>query len=275
MVNEELGKDAEAFNIPILCLGDPGQLDPIEGYGYFTSVEPDVMLTDIQRQAKDNPIIHLATRVREGKSLKTGKYGSSRVIDTLYTPASKMAKFDQIIVGRNDTRRSINQTMRKHYGYFKESSMYPVEGERLICLKNNKTNGLYNGTMWVAGKSSIRKVLIPKFKGSYSKITGSLDVLAFKVTSEDELTPEGTPVIIDTQCSPHMFNLGLPEPDFRERISCDEFAYGYAATVHKMQGSQCRRVFLKDESAAFGRNAWKHLYTGITRAIEDITIALA
>src|SRR5262245_52552535 len=60
MVDEELGRDLMSFGTPILVLGDPGQLPPISGGGYFTDYEPDFLLTEIHRQARDNPIIRLA-----------------------------------------------------------------------------------------------------------------------------------------------------------------------------------------------------------------------
>ena len=41
MVDEQLGRDLMSFGTPILVLGDPGQLPPISGGGYFTDHEPD------------------------------------------------------------------------------------------------------------------------------------------------------------------------------------------------------------------------------------------
>src|SRR5688500_3222997 len=64
MVDEALGRDLLSFGTPVLVLGDPGQLPPVKsgdgGGGYFTEHEPDVMLTEIHRQARDNPIVALA-----------------------------------------------------------------------------------------------------------------------------------------------------------------------------------------------------------------------
>ena len=82
MVDETMGNDLLYFEKPILVLGDPFQLPPVGGAGYFTEdCKPDVMLTDIQRQAKDNPIVAMATAVREGRSLNLGRYGHSRVVE--------------------------------------------------------------------------------------------------------------------------------------------------------------------------------------------------
>jgi exodeoxyribonuclease-5 len=62
MVDEALGRDLMSFGTPILVLGDPGQLPPISGGGFFTEHEPDILLTEIHRQARDNPIIDLPCR---------------------------------------------------------------------------------------------------------------------------------------------------------------------------------------------------------------------
>ncbi len=72
MVDEELGRDLLSFGKPVLVLGDPAQLPPVKGGGFFTEAEPDAMLTEVHRQAKDDPIIHLSMTVREGGRLTRG-----------------------------------------------------------------------------------------------------------------------------------------------------------------------------------------------------------
>src|SRR6187549_1237037 len=67
MVDQELGRDLLSFGVPLLVLGDPAQLPPIQGGGYFTGSEPDAMLTEVHRQAADNPIIRLSMDIREGR----------------------------------------------------------------------------------------------------------------------------------------------------------------------------------------------------------------
>src|SRR5213078_5055573 len=41
MVDAEPGRDLMSFGVPLLVLGDPAQLPPIQGGGFFTEVEPD------------------------------------------------------------------------------------------------------------------------------------------------------------------------------------------------------------------------------------------
>ena len=69
MVDEELGRDLLSFGKPVLVLGDPAQLPPVKGGGFFTEAEPDIMLTEVHRQAADNPIIRMSMVVREGGRL--------------------------------------------------------------------------------------------------------------------------------------------------------------------------------------------------------------
>ena len=64
MVNEDVGRDMLSFGTKILVLGDPMQLRPIRGTGFFNVEKPEVMLTEIHRQAADNPIIRMSMEVR-------------------------------------------------------------------------------------------------------------------------------------------------------------------------------------------------------------------
>ncbi|MCX7899260.1 MAG: AAA family ATPase, partial [Methylocystis sp.] len=80
MVDEELGRDLLSFGKKVLVLGDPAQLPPVKGGGFFTKAEPDVMLTEVHRQAADNPIIRLSMTIREGGALERGVYGDTRIV---------------------------------------------------------------------------------------------------------------------------------------------------------------------------------------------------
>src|SRR5215475_887427 len=75
MVDAELGRDLMSFGVPVLVLGDPAQLPPIQGGGFFTENEPDAMLTEVHRQAQNDPIVRMSMDVREGRPLDIGRYG--------------------------------------------------------------------------------------------------------------------------------------------------------------------------------------------------------
>ena len=99
MVDAELARDLLSFGKPILVLGDPFQLPPVKGAGYFTEHPPDVMLTQIHRQAHDNPIIRLSEVVRSGGELEHGAYGETRVIGRAAVDPAEVLGADQVLVG--------------------------------------------------------------------------------------------------------------------------------------------------------------------------------
>jgi len=73
MVDAELARDLMSFGVPLLVLGDPAQLPPIQGGGFFTDAEPDAMLTEVHRQAQDDPIVRLSMAIRAGNPLQQGR----------------------------------------------------------------------------------------------------------------------------------------------------------------------------------------------------------
>ncbi len=146
MVDEALGQDLLSFGTPVLVLGDPGQLPPVKGGGYFTEHEPDFMLEDVHRQARDNPIVDLAQQVREGRSLMIGDYGSTaKIISKADVTAELVLDTDQVLVGTNRTRRRYNERLRELKNF---NGPLPQAGDKLVCLRNDTAKGLLNGSLW-------------------------------------------------------------------------------------------------------------------------------
>src|SRR5262245_29114519 len=133
MVDAELGRDLMSFGVPVLVLGDPAQLPPIAGGGFFTEAEPDAMLTEVHRQAQDDPIVRLSMQVREGKRLEPGRYGETEIVLRNDFDPDRVQEADQILVGRNNTRRAYNTRLRERLG--REEGL-PVAGDKLVCLRN-------------------------------------------------------------------------------------------------------------------------------------------
>lgn len=256
MVGPDLGADLLSFGTKVLVLGDPAQLPPVKGEGFFMTDSPDVMLTEIHRQAAENPIIRMSMEVREGRSLQFGTYGDSRVLRRMDLGKDGLRELvlnaDQMLCGMNRTRQVFNARYREIKGIAgKREVWHPVKGDRLVCLKNNRIKGLLNGGLWEANQVRIEK---ENFK--------------MLVTSLDEPGVVGVEVSV-----PFEFFQGTEKGmDWRELKRADQFCHGYALTVHKSQGSAWDRVLLYDESSVFREDAAKHLYTGITRAAERIDV---
>ena len=118
MVGEEMARDLMSFGKPILVLGDPGQLPPIKGEGAFTRDAPDVMLTEIHRQAAESAIIRLATMARQGQPIGFGEYDRrvAKMRKGDVTPAQAL-RSGQLICGMNATRLQLNNAMRHAAGF--------------------------------------------------------------------------------------------------------------------------------------------------------------
>jgi exodeoxyribonuclease-5 len=258
MVGEDLARDLLSFGSKVLVLGDPAQLPPVKGEGFFINAQPDVMLTEVHRQAAENPIIRMSMDVREGRGLAPGAYGTSQVILRAEIDRDQLRDMvmaaDQLLCGMNKTRQTFNNRIRELGGRIgSPAPQMPVVGDRLVCLKNNRIKGLFNGGLWDVDKVVRRP--------------GRTDML---VSSVDE--PGTIPVDIEV---PDQFFLGTEKDmDWRERKRADEFTYGYALTVHKSQGSQWDNVLVYDESSIFRDDAAKHLYTAVTRAAERVTVIM-
>ncbi len=222
MVDEELGRDLLTFGKPVLVLGDPAQLPPVKGGGFFTEGEPDFMLTEIHRQAADNPIIRLSMAIREGESFDE-QSDECRVISRQDITTEEIMEADQILVGANRTRKRYNDRLRELHGH---SDPTPEAGEKLVCLRNNRKKGLLNGGIWnVASRMSPRGGRV-----------------RFSVRPEEG----GKTVNVSV---PRGFFLDGPESvPWPQRKGADEFDYGYALTVHRAQGSQWDNGVLFDES---------------------------
>ena len=248
MVNEALALDLKGFGIPIIVIGDPFQLPPVRGAGYFTEARPDAMLTEIHRQALDSPVTAMATTVRKDGAwaLKPGTYGaSSYVSQTIAESLDTLVQADQVLCGTHRTRQAINAAIREACGYWDE---VPAPGEKLICGRNNKHNGLLNGSQW--------RVLECEQINDYFK-------------AKIEPWEGGDDLEVIMHAGPFAGRELLAE----DKLDADEFDFGYCITVHKSQGSQWQHVALiNDGWSGADRFKDRWLYTGITRAQEKVTI---
>lgn len=257
MVGAELARDLLSFGKRILVLGDPAQLPPVKDEGYFINAAPDVMLTEVHRQAQDNPIIRMSMEVRENGRLHLGDYGESRVVRCGDISQDELREAvlgaDQLLCGLNRTRTTYNRRIRSLKGLQGQAEpWHPTVGDRLICLRNRRQKALFNGAMWQAN------VVGDKFR-----------CFSIEAASLDE---ERDPLTIEV---PEEFFSGTEHKlDWRERQNYDEFTFGWAITCHKSQGSEWPSVIIFDESGAFREHRSNWLYTAVTRAAERVTVVV-
>jgi exodeoxyribonuclease V len=238
MVGNAMGEDLVSFGVPILVLGDPAQLPPVGDGGFFTDSTPDVMLDEVFRQQNGGSVLSIATEVRELRRLPNGVARPLKDIHSL-----DLTAYDQVLCGKNSTRRMLNGRARDAMGYTDD---IPEVGEKLVCLRNNRQLGLMNGEMVtvleVTRGSSEQFHMVYDKEGETGRATVSLHYMLDKA---------GTPPWGGTMTF---------------------FDFGYAITCHKSQGSEWGSVLVVNESRVFGADAWRWLYTAITRASEAVEV---
>jgi exodeoxyribonuclease-5 len=164
----------------------------------------------------------------------------------------RVIQADQLLVGRNATRRAYNLRMRERRGF---TEPLPVAGDKLVCLRNNRRKGLFNGGLWIVKERRARK---------------SGGTIRMRLASDEDMGGLAVKVTVRQEC----FTGNIEALAWPQRKRFDEFDFGYVLTVHKAQGSQWDDVVLFDESFAFPESRERWLYTGITRAAKRLTVVV-
>ena len=277
MASNDLIKQLFKHSVHIICLGDPGQLPPInpEDDNHLLD-KPHVFLSEIHRQAQESEIIRVSMDIRAGRGLQLLDGKDVKIIDMADFQNGMYDWADQVICAKNDTRIGINNFMRERYG--REGD--PKEGDKVICLRNywdvfdNADNPLTNGTIGYLKNNFSQSLKLPYFIGGGKN---------FDIVNTDLVTEVNTnfySLYMDKQLILSGTKSLLPREEWslrkNERYSWMvpmEFTYGYAITCHKAQGSQWDKILIFEENFPFGKEEHQRwLYTAVTRAAEKCVI---
>jgi exodeoxyribonuclease-5 len=271
MVSSDLWRDLTSYDIPIIVVGDHGQLPPI-GDRFSIVNRPDLVLNEIQRQALDSPIIRLSVEVRTRGEIPFVTFGKDvfkmRQSSSDFNDLFESLDFSQptivTLCGMNWTRLQLNRQIRKKLGYYGE---IPHEGERIICLKNNRYTKLMNGQLGTLG--SINLCVAPDI---------------YEAVIEMDNMPEPSQTLIHSCCfgkkeysgyydevSPKKVEQTLDDTGYP---GVDLFDFGYAISVHRSQGSEWDSVLLFEEQSQYWDAEFykRWLYTAVTRARERLFV---
>ena len=280
MVPKELLQRLIKYNVHIICLGDPGQLPPInKNEDNHLLDHPHIFLDEIMRQEAESEIINLTMDIRAGKPLTRYQGKEVQVLNKDELTTGMLLWADQIICAKNETRIALNNQMRDLLG----RSGGPQDGDKVICLKNNwdiysvNDNPLVNGTIGYLKDSFSTYINLPRQITSDGQ-PKKLDILTANFISDTE---EDYGILnMDKQ----LITTGVPGLDwktsykmgrnwrFQDKIP-DQFTYGYAITCHKSQGSEWDNVLVIEEGFPFEKEEHKQwLYTAATRAAKKLVI---
>lgn len=278
MVDYQLWQDVRAFGIPIIAVGDHGQLPPI--HGSFNLMErPVLKLEAIHRQAADNPIIQLSLQARTTGVIEPGSYGtgvkkfSREDYQAQEFVDGQMQQFSTdmlVLCGYNHTRVQLNNAIRLAQGF---ESPDPQPKDRVICLRNNRDKDIYNGML-----GTIQHITQESDQWYYAEIT--LDAEEHLYSGYIAIDQFNAKQTLEREQLVLQADLVGPQPEETKKKKVktlplgDVFDFGYAITVHKAQGSQAKKVLLFEERFKQMDDAmWKRwLYTAVTRAESELYI---
>jgi len=261
MIGAKLIEDLQTYGIPILAVGDHGQLQPINDDSVMK--EPDICLTQIHRQAAQNPIIQLANIIRQ-----EGDFPKN-------FPNSQEIQFcddiDQMLHEIGDSYERLKENMailvrtnleRKRFNLEPRAVKEPVPGDIVICLKNSPP--IYNGMRGILKK-------VEPYKSHWYRATVVFSDDGLEVTGLLNKHQFGHDKTLETPFDLQKLDISYP----RQLPLGLLFDYGVCMTVHKSQGSAFEDVFLfpnrwaRDTDEEYG----KWLYTAVTRASKRLFIS--
>lgn len=265
-------------NIYVIAAGDPGQLPPIDAdTNNHVLDNPHVFLDEIMRQAQDSEIIRLSMWIREGKPLSAfqGNNQQVQIISKKEVVAGMYDWADQIICATNQQRNTVNYIMRQQKGFGDE----PEVGDKVISLRNHweyfSQSGnwaLTNGSIGTLNYYDIQTIFVPKYisptplKYMFANIILE-DNDYFNLAPIDyQALTTGEPCLDGRHSYLLNKNDNFPDTPF-------DFAYAYAITCHKAQGSEWDKVLVFEEGFPHPKDQHiKWLYTAATRAKEKLVI---
>lgn len=279
MVPNAMTNDILSFGVPTIMLGDPKQLDPIMSKKNTFCLEEnlDVFLSEPMRFNDESGILELSKLARENQLIPYGYYKKSKVLH--YREIEhELHKYDMVVCYKNSTRKQLNVKIRKQLGC--DSTIFPVKGEKVICLKNNYNVSIQYNDLKIFLINGLIGVLL---EDSYiDKKTGLLKMKFIP----DFMLGSNYNEYFDIQCYPQYFetnyyDIELPEmflsPTKEKDRASDITAFmtfSYAIGLYKYQGSEADNVCcIIDDFPPSHPNYSKFVYTAITRAKESVTVA--
>ncbi len=261
MVGSKVGADLLNLGIPILAMGDPGQLPPVNDTAALMVDNPDVFLTDIRRQAKDNPIILFASLLREGKDVPNGEYDGKLFVYSASEADDKVDVTDgrQIILGTHRRRWALTRGIRKIL-HGVDAGAPPLKGEPIIIKRNHrKFPHIING--------SLGRMEETLEEWNLHRASGVIDA-----------TIEGVPFHGEVYCGlfqEHIHGVAGyceagPRATRDAQIRTVHADWAYAITCHAAQGSQFDEPIVFDESQVFRSDKNRWAYTAASRAADKL-----
>ena len=260
----------------VIALGDPFQLPPVskdDDNGLLN--KPDVFLDEIMRQSLDSEIIQLSMKIRHGESISYSKGSDVIVLPKKELNTGMLQWADQILVGTNAARISINNQMRELLGRGKS----PEESDKVICLRNYWDNfavnddPLVNGTIGYISNVYETFNKTPSWAGNQIIKVLHADFISDSGADFGPLQMDEKQILTGERCLDYRTIYRLMANWRTQHLVPMEFTYAYAITTHKSQGSSWPNVLVMEEKFPFEKEEHaRWLYTACTRAENKLVL---
>lgn len=296
----DLKRTAWQLRCNIVLVGDPFQLPPVdpEARVPFSCLEDSfpahhrVKLTEIVRQALDNPIIKASMHVRQGNI-----EAAMNLLPNLERGEAWKLTLDickktdgVVICHRNITRHKINAGVRAELGMPKDLT----KDEPLLVLKNCYEANVYNGEVvpfagwtWESGPVEVydkyRDVTKETRFGTstlnntkivlaHERIRGNMEELGFGAVAYEGLRTYHASKPSEPR-QPSYKRDGKKGKRGPQQPFLDA-NFGYCLTAHRSQGSEWNRVLVIAEPTIRIKTeeGLRWLYTSITRAKDTVSL---
>lgn len=292
MVNQELFSDLRSYGIPMLFVGDHGQLPPISNDDFNLMSNPVVRLEEVHRFGDNAALLDLSVMARNGESIPFKRF-DEKVAKVRETDPSvnefilnNLKDFSDgvCLCGTNNTRVDVNQLIRLNYGIIEDiEDKVPRINDRVVCLKNykNYVEPVYNGMLGKIEKigeienlddawdMDIRMDEGFNFRGlvdrdNFGKMKYATDGKEY-ITFKELMALKPTLTISERKM---LRKMG------KKKVYFGEFDFGYCLTVHKAQGSEWGNVMLFEETSGYWDDEYRRrwLYTAITRSNSNLLV---
>jgi exodeoxyribonuclease V len=245
MVGRELYQDLGSFGLPLIYVGDHGQLEPVGSADFNLMADPDHRLETVHRNAGE--IDRFAQWLRIGHPARKFPRESTGRVEFLsrreIEDRSLWHRADSIICAFNKTRVGANNLVRERLGH---AGPLPGVGERVMCLRNARELGLYNGMQGVVTgvrrEDSRTRIDFESAGQSYRSVPVLPEQFGMERTIPREPGDRGGPIPFD---------------------------FAYCITCHKAQGDEFGSVLVLEQRCS----AWEHkrwAYTAASRARDKV-----
>lgn len=235
MVSEEIYLDLKSFDYPMIFVGDHGQLEPVDS-NFNLMENPHYKLEEIHRNA--GPIAKFAEHLRNGLNARGFREEGADVEFISSIKDEMLTEVNQVICAFNKTRVEMNSRIRNALGY---EGVLNV-GERVMFLKNNRTQGVFNG---------MQGTVVNLYKGPRGR-----KLMDFEF---DGTIFTGVPYEED-QFGREKYKIKYGGGDAPNPVD-----YAYCVTAHKAQGDEWDDILVLEQRC----DKWSHrrwAYTAASRA---------